>query len=42
MPDRVQGTEKWFNANNGFGFIAHEGGEDGFVHYSAVQASGYC
>ncbi len=41
MPDRVQGTVKWFNASKGLGFIAHEGGEDVFVHYSAVQASGY-
>ena len=42
MPDQIQGTVKWFNTRYGFGFIAHEGGEDGFVHDSAVQASSYC
>ena len=35
------GTVKWFNASKGFGFIARENGEDVFVHFSAIEASGY-
>lgn len=35
------GTVKWFNAAKGFGFLARESGEDVFVHYSAIEASGY-
>jgi CspA family cold shock protein len=38
---REKGTVKWFNAAKGFGFIQRESGEDVFVHFSAIQASGY-
>jgi len=37
----AQGTVKWFNAEKGYGFIAVDGGEDVFVHYTAIQADGY-
>jgi CspA family cold shock protein len=41
MSERITGTVKWFNGSKGYGFIAHEGGEDVFVHFSAIQADGY-
>jgi CspA family cold shock protein len=41
MSERIVGTVKWFNAAKGYGFIAQEGGEDVFVHFSAIQGNGY-
>ena len=37
----AQGTVKWFNEQKGFGFITQESGPDVFVHYSAIEASGF-
>jgi CspA family cold shock protein len=35
------GTVKWFNSDKGYGFIAQESGPDVFVHFSAIEGSGY-
>lgn len=40
MSEKVRGTVKWFNESKGFGFI-ESNGKDYFVHFSAIQASGF-
>lgn len=37
----MKGTVKWFNAEKGYGFIQVEGGDDVFVHFSAIQGDGF-
>jgi CspA family cold shock protein len=41
MSERIVGTVKWFNATKGYGFIGRDGGEDVFVHFTAIQTDGY-
>jgi CspA family cold shock protein len=40
MTDKLRGKVKWFNESKGFGFI-ESGGKDYFVHFSAIQSSGF-
>ena len=35
------GTVKWFNSEKGYGFIAVDGGQDVFVHFTAIEMDGY-
>jgi CspA family cold shock protein len=40
MSEKISGKVKWFNESKGFGFIESEG-KDYFVHFSAIQGSGF-
>ncbi|MEA4907254.1 MAG: cold-shock protein [Chloroflexi bacterium] len=41
MSERILGTVKWFNGDKGYGFLARENGPDVFVHFSAIEGSGF-
>ena len=41
MSEKVKGTVKWFNESKGYGFLSQPEGDDIFVHYTAIQGTGF-